>query len=57
MAQVAAKGKGIPELPLVVLPFPYDRLTEQKIHEITREQTGSMLKAVTAKPAPPIEAR
>jgi len=34
LAAASAKGRGMPALPQVILPFPYDTLEEEAVREI-----------------------
>ncbi len=46
LAQVTAKGKGMPNLPLTLLPFPFDQLPEKEIREITRETIPGLVRSL-----------
>ena len=46
LGNVTAKGKGMPTLPITVLPYPFDQLPEQEIREITRKTIPDLIRAL-----------
>ncbi|MBI2907636.1 MAG: hypothetical protein HYX92_08285 [Chloroflexi bacterium] len=54
LAQAIAKGRGIPDLPLAVVPHPYDTLPDAELLQIADRILPSVVEAVCqvkAKPA------
>jgi len=46
LAQTSAKGKGLPNLPLNVLPFPFDQLPDKEIRDITNKSVADVIRAL-----------
>ena len=47
LASTTAKGRGLPDLKMVVFPFPYDQLPDDKMREIARSKMEEVVQALT----------
>ena len=47
MANATARGKRMPNLPIIVLPHRYDHLPEDDIREDVRNRVGDVIKILT----------
>ena len=52
LAVATAKGKGMPHIRQVILPFPYEGLPEGRVRDITRRALPAILDALTRPDAP-----
>ena len=52
LARTTARGRKVPELPVVVLPDLYDQLSEEEIRADIRSRLPEILGAMTGQPAP-----
>lgn len=50
LARAAAKGQGMPDLRLVVLPHPLDPLPEPEIRQIARRHADMIILNLTSAP-------
>jgi len=50
LARAAAKGQGMPDLRLVVLPHPLDSLPEPEIRQIARRHADEIIQNLTSAP-------
>ncbi|MBI3742926.1 MAG: hypothetical protein HY261_01385 [Chloroflexi bacterium] len=53
LSQATAKGKRMPELPVIVLPKLYDQLPEAEIRADVRDRVQDILSALRPKAASP----
>jgi hypothetical protein len=58
LARLTAKSRGHPDLPILVLPFPFDQLPEERIREIARqpEMLSTLVRGLLAGNDPPGQA-
>ncbi|MBI4234279.1 MAG: hypothetical protein HY686_07560 [Chloroflexi bacterium] len=47
LALTTAKGRGMPALKQVILPFPYETLTEEQVRAHARRALDAVVKALT----------
>jgi len=52
LAVATAKGKGMPDIRQVILPFPYEGLPEKQVRAIARKALPAILDALTRPDAP-----
>ena len=46
LADATARGKGLPDVRRIILPFPYDQLDEAEIRRIARERLSSVVEGL-----------
>jgi hypothetical protein len=51
LGQATARGKKLPELPIVVLPHQYDQMAEPEIRADIRARIPDLLSALTSAPS------
>lgn len=47
-----ARGKSAPDLKQVILPYPYETLSEEQVREVARKALPVVLQALTRSDAP-----
>ena len=47
LARSLARSRGVPDLPMVVLPHPFETLSEAAIDQFARERFGEILRRLT----------
>jgi hypothetical protein len=51
LSRATARARGVPDLPIIVLPFPYDQLPSAEIRELARRQIDAMLEGIAPREA------
>mgnify|MGYP005860527631 CR=1 FL=1 len=52
LALTSAKGKGLPDLKQVILPYPYETLPPERIREVARRAVAEVVRALTEASSP-----
>jgi len=51
LAEATARGRRVPDLPVLVLPSGYDELSEGEVRADARERLPALIRALTRSPS------